>query len=301
MANAGTAALATLIIATQARAIHPQDKSNLRSAPKFETASVKPATGCGEGGGVPRLGISASPGRLSIKCQTVDFLIRQAYLANGRDPLFVSTTLYGQPIQGTPAWSNSERYTIDAKVEGPQSRETMLGPMLQALLEERFKLKIHRETREVAVYELMAGKDGPKLQAAEQRGCVPFDADKLDPPRGTHTCGVLLRSVNPAVPTALYGATMTDLCRGLSHLLGREVVDRTGIAGVYDIRLELSRADLFPLARSVSSDPDAPASASEPSGSSIFRALQTLGLKLESGRGPGEFFVIDHVERPSAN
>jgi uncharacterized protein (TIGR03435 family) len=51
----------------------------------------------------------------------------------------------------------------------------------------------------------------------------------------------------------------------------------------------------------VSSDPDAPASASEPSGSSIFRALQTLGLKLESGRGPGEFFVIDHVERPSAN
>jgi uncharacterized protein (TIGR03435 family) len=295
LASAGTAAVAMLIAATQARATYAQ------GAPKFETASVKPVTGCGEGAGVPRLGISASPARLSIKCQTVDFLIRQAYVANGRDPLFVSSKLYGQQIKGGPAWISSERYTIDAKAEHPQSRETMLGPMLQALLEDRFKLKIHRETREVAVYQLTAGKGGPKLQAAEERGCAPFDAEKLDPPQGTHLCGVLLRSLNPAVPTALYGATMVDLCRGLSQLLDREVVDKTGISGVFDIRLELSRADLFPLARRVSSDPDAPASASEPSGSSIFRALQTLGLKLESGRGPGEFFVIDHVERPSAN
>ncbi len=290
-----------LIAATQARPLHAQAEPTARSAPKFETVSVKAATGCGEGDGVPRLGISASPGRLSIKCQTVDFLIRQAYLANGRDPLFVSTMLYGQAIQGSPAWIHSERYAIDAKAVPPENRETMLGPMLQALLEDRFKLKIHRQTRDVAVYELTAGKGGPKLQAAAERGCVPFEADKLDPPRGTHACGVLLRSLNPAVPTALYGATMTDLCRGLSRLLDREVVDKTGIPGLFDIRLELSRADLFPLARSVSSDPAAPASASEPSGSSIFRALQTLGLKLESGRGRGEFLVIDRVQRPSAN
>ena len=153
----------------------------------------------------------------------------------------------------------------------------MLGPMLQALLEDRFKLTIHRESKAVAVYELTAGKGGPKLQTAKERSCVPFEADGLDPPQGTHLCGVLLRSLNPAVPTGLYGATMVDLCRGLSRLLGREVVDKTGLPGVFDIRLELSRADLFPLARGVSSDPDAPASASEPSDSSIFRALQTLG------------------------
>jgi uncharacterized protein (TIGR03435 family) len=70
---------------------------------------------------------------------------------------------------------------------------------------------------------------------------------------------------------------------------------------VFDVRLELSTADLFPLARIVPSDADAPASATDPSGSSIFTAVQKLGLKLESGRGSGHFLVIDNIERPSEN
>ena len=162
----------------------------------------------------------------------------------------------------------------------------MLGPMMQPLLEDRFKMKVHRESKEVPVYELTVTKGGPKLQASTETGCVAFDADKeLSLPQGKHFCGVLIRSVNPSVPTALYGATMADLCRGLTRLVGREVVDKTGIAGAFDIRLELSRADLFPLARMVPSHGDAPASATDPSGSSIFSAMQKLGLKLELGKG----------------
>jgi uncharacterized protein (TIGR03435 family) len=210
--------------------------------------------------------------------------------------------MYNQSIKGSPTWINSERYTIDAKADGPQSRETMLGPMMQKLLEDRFKLKIHCETKEVPVYELTVAKGGPKLQVSRETGCVPFDADKeVSIPQGKHLCGVLIRSVNPSVPTALYGATMSDLCRGLSRLVGREVIDKTGIGGVFDIRLELSTADLFPLARRVPSDGDAPASATDPSGSSIFTAVQKLGLKLESGRGSGHFLVIDSIERLSEN
>ena len=297
----GAVAAAVLLAATSGLPIRAQDHSPTRATAQFETVSVKPATGCSEGSDGPRLGISTAPGRLSIRCQTVDFLIRQAYLANGRDPLFVSTTLFGQPLQGSPAWIRSERYAIDARAGRPANRETMLGSMMQALLEDRFKLKIHRQTKEVQVYELTVARGGPKLQAAKEGNCVAVDPEKRDPPRGTHSCGVLIRSVNPSVPTALYGATMADLSRGLSRPLDRDVIDRTGITGVFDIQLELSPADLFPLAHAVSSDPNGPVSASDPSGSSIFRAIQKLGLKLESGKAPAEFLVIDHVERPSRN
>lgn len=304
LAIVGMVALGVCIIAGMSSAlpIQAQRQSALAATPRFDVASIKPSSGCEENAGGPRLGIGTSPGRLSIRCQTVDVLVRMAYLATGRDPLFISPETYNQEIKGSPAWIKSARYTIDAKAEGSQSRETMLGPMMQTLLEDRFKLKVHRESKEVPVYELTVTKGGPKLQASTEAGCVAFDADKeLSLPQGKHFCGVLIRSVTPSVPTALYGATMADLCRGLTRLVGREVIDNTGIAGAFDIRLELSRADLFPLARMVPSDGDAPATATDPSGSSIFTAIQKLGLKLEPGKGTGRFLVIDHIERPSAN
>jgi uncharacterized protein (TIGR03435 family) len=272
---------------------------------RFEVASVKPAGNCVGGGGL-RLGIGASSGRLSIKCQTVDFLLRQAYLANGRDPLFVDSQIYIQPIKGSPAWVTSERYTIDAKAEGTAARETMLGPMLAALLEDRFKLKIHRERREAPIYVLTVAKGGPRLEPAQDGRCTQFDADKPDPPQGLHICGILIRSVKPGdVPASFFGATMGDLCRGLSRVLSREAVDKTGIAGRFDIRLDVSQADLFPraavLARENPGDPDAPAVASDPQGSSLFAAIQKLGLKLEPSKGLVESIVIDRIERPSEN
>ena len=273
-------------------------------ARNFEVASIKPAIDCHPSGpGDPPNGISTSPGRLSMRCQTVDGLIRRAYLANGREPVTMSIQRFRQPIKGSPPWINSERYAIEARTESPQSRQTMLGPMMQALLEDRFKLKTHLETREVPVYELTVAKGGIKVEAATGEKCQPLDLEVVRSiPAGTHTCGLLMRSVNPAVPAALDGGTMTDLGNMLSTMLDRDVIDKTGVAGVFDFRLELSHCDQFPVSCvAQSSDPAAPPSAPLPQGASIFQSLQKLGLKLESGKAPVEFLVIDHVEKPSGN
>jgi len=121
-----------------------------QSGTRFEVVSVKPRAECSEGSG-PRFGIRVSPGSVSVACQTVDFLIRLAYLAKGRDPLFISTRTYAQAVQGSPAWLSSEHYAIDAKTDSPQSRDTMLGPMMRALLEDRFRLRAHFEAREAPI------------------------------------------------------------------------------------------------------------------------------------------------------
>ena len=245
----------------------------------FEVISVRPC-GNGEGQGGDRIGLSTTPGKLSIRCQTVDFLIRQAYLANGRDPLFVNPPFYNQPIKGTPSWATSSRYTIQANAAGLPNREIMLGPMMRTMLEGRFKLRTHRELKEVPVYTLTVAKGGPRLQQTKEGGCFKFDADNPQPPQGLHICGILIRSVNPALPPAsFYGATIADLCTGLSRVLNREVIDKTGISDRFDIGLKLSNADLFPraaiLARNTSpNNPDAPADAAEPQGTSVSRSLK---------------------------
>lgn len=267
------------------------------AATNFEVASIKPAASCGEGRNGPRLGITSSPGRLIIRCQTVDFLIRQAYLANGRDPLFIGSWLFQQPIRGGPAWSTSTLYSIEAKAEGVPSRETMLGSMMRGLLENRFKLKVHRETRAVPVYELTVANGGPRLEPAKQGGCVPLDLENMDPPPGKHSCGIPIRSLKGSGPAiAFYGATLADVSRGIASFVGREVVDKTGVAGAFDVRMEISPADLFPGSGGRGlTDPDATP------GPSIFDAIHKLGLNLESGKASREFLVIDHVEKPDGN
>ena len=82
---------------------------------------------------------------------------------------------FGQPIKRSPAWLRSDRYTIDARAAGPESIAMMRGPMMQALLEDRFKLKIHREDREVPVYELTLAKGRSKLRRAKEGSCIPQD------------------------------------------------------------------------------------------------------------------------------
>lgn len=296
--------------------------------PKFEVASIKPCRdqnavpggrGEGQGGG----GIRSSPGRVVLECQTVATMIQSAYrdFANGMPPpIDVTTGLperglmsrrqREQSIKTSSAWIRSDRYTVDAKAEGARTREMMLGPMMQALLEDRFKLKIHRETIKIPVYALTVDKKGPKLQSAKEGSCITVKdilakgpspeprPGQLPPP----LCDAMSRSKDGA--TNWYRATMASLCRDLSLLLDRDVIDKTGIAGVFDIHLELSPTDYgnFPVASSsVLTDPASPARATDPVGSSIFAAVTTLGLKLKSAKGPGEFLVIDHVEKPSEN
>jgi uncharacterized protein (TIGR03435 family) len=202
---------------------------------------------------------------------------------------------------GGPAWINSESYNINAKAQGNASKEMMLGPMLQALLVDRFGLKVHRETRIVPAYALTVAKSGPKLQRAKE-GCTPIDPAK--PPAALQPgqkklCGSPANGMiggKSSITLVAHGLNLNEFSRSLASIMGRPVVDKTEIAGRFDFDLEFlpdeSSAGLR--IRLASSD--------SPNATSIFTAIQEqLGLKLESTRGPGEFIVIDQVERPSEN
>src|SRR5262249_25279795 len=122
--------------------------------PKFEVASIRPCTenlapGMRSGGGGP---LSTSPGHLSVNCQTVKGLIQAAYVIFATGSRRSLDTLQSTTIEGGPDWITTERYTIEAKAEGEPTSVVMHGPMLQALLEDRFKLRIRHETRDVPVY-----------------------------------------------------------------------------------------------------------------------------------------------------
>ena len=144
-------------------------------------------------------GENLSPGRLRLGCSvsTVKGLVQMAYVlfANGHvNPPWTGSV----PVNGGPAWINSDRYEIDAKAESPQSQGMMHGPMLQTLLEDRFKLKVHRETGEVPVYELTVAKGGIKMQHLKERSCTPVDFEFLtqfpppplpELPKGQEYCG----------------------------------------------------------------------------------------------------------------
>lgn len=206
LAVAGMAALAVPIVvdimnAPSIRAQSPQAKSGGATTPKFEVVSVTPCEAFR-----PRTIANLSPGRFHSGCTTVQRFIQQAYglFANGHENLLSSVT-----ITGGPAWTDSDFYQIDAEAEGNQSQAMMNGPMLQALLEDRFKLKIHRETREVPVYALTVATGAPKLQPF-QGTCIPWDSSNFyHPPPPPLRCGVSRLTSNGL---DMNGWTMADLC-----------------------------------------------------------------------------------------
>jgi uncharacterized protein (TIGR03435 family) len=296
------------------------------SKPQFEVASIKICTDkmvpAGRSGGRPRW----SPGRLSIACATVADLIRWAYLAypdgkpwrktvipgmvNEEYPP-VSNRLLKQSIKGSPSWIESDRYWIEAKKEGTSTEATMVGPMMQALLEERFRLKIHKETRELPVYELTVAKGGSKLQVTQQGSCVFADADHpLSYPPPPRICGGITGNLTGWDG---YGATMTTLCIVFSDLVDRDVIDKTGITGIFDFHFDVDMALLrSEVSREATTAMPILSERDDDSGgltdawrSAFFNAFQSaipkLGLKLQPAKAMGEFLVIDHVERPSEN
>ena len=269
--------------------------SRAQPIPKFDVAAIKPcedtSTGRRGKGGTG----SWSPGRLTVNCQTVMSLIQRAYVnfANGRVHIWPPLLA----IEGGPAWINSASYQIEAKSETSAGKGMMNGPMLQALLEDRFRLRAHRETREMPVYALTVAKGGPKLQLFREGSCVPLDLEKpLSVPDGDPLfCGM---SEVTTKGYKLYRTTLAEFATEFSDRLDRPVIDKTGIAGVFNIDLDLTGADLH-LANSGANDL-AP-SDDYPVFDAVRNALRKLGLNLESTKGPGEFLVIDRVERPSAN
>jgi uncharacterized protein (TIGR03435 family) len=283
--------------------------------PRFEVASIRrcnggdpSAKGGGRGGAGPTDGAS-SPDRLRLNCQPVRNFVRAAYVLNGK-----FNPLARLPIEGGPGWIDTDRYQIVAKAEGAPGQETMRGPMLRALLEERLKLKVHREVREVPVYALTVAKKGPKLEPFKEGSCMLLDFSKPPALPGAGEkflpfCGLALRKRNGVnVSWEVRGGSLDDLSAALSFDLDRTVINRTGITGKFDFHLEFAPDETTTGLNALRVEGGEPAfpqpgTASDPSGgTSIFTAIQgQLGLKLEATKGPREFLIIDRVERPSAN
>jgi uncharacterized protein (TIGR03435 family) len=257
--------------------------------PKFEVASIKPCKADGADGGVRTGNFNGtSPARLLANCLSVKSLIQAAYLLNA-DGHYNRLDLLGMPIEGMPDWAQTDRYNIEAKPEGAPAEYMMKGPMLQALLEDRFQLKIRRETRQVPVFNLVVAKGGPKLQPFDGSCISVSDFAKPSPLGNPGNCSNV---------AGVSGSNLTRSWRGISidnfvaailgkGITGRTVINKTGIAGLFDIHLEFTQEQNL-------DKPDA--------GPSIFTALQEqLGLKLEPAKGPSDFVIVDHVERPSEN
>jgi uncharacterized protein (TIGR03435 family) len=256
---------------------------------EFEVASVKQTAGS-DG----RSLLQAVQGRLIMTNLALRRLILIAY------------DLQDYQLSALPSWADSEHYDIQAKADGNPSVRQMEGPMLQAILEDRFKLAIHRETRQLPVYELAVGKAGAKLQPTKEGSCTPYLVDSAPPAPAPGQpqlsfCGFhaglddgLNRTLEgQAITMALLASTLS---RSYTARLGRNVIDATGLTGAYDVHLKWAIDSL-----AAPAGPDA-TPASDGAGPSIFTALQEqLGLKLESAKGPVEVLVIDHIERPSAN
>jgi uncharacterized protein (TIGR03435 family) len=277
------ALLGTLRLQSQAPTTTPSDPhkpSDAAVVPKFDVASIKPTAPDQE-----NTMLMFTPDGISIHGVPVKMLVRETF------------GIEDDRIVGEPGWTKSTRFDIEAKVNAEDApklkalkidqRRTMLLP----LLEERFGLKYHHETRELPMYSLVVAKSGLKMKES-----APDDPAAKDKPRGH-----MLRYDGPGHIEST-GTTVEMLSHILSRELGRSIVDHTGLKGPYDYELKWTPADAPP--PTAGGDSGAPKSDGEGdvSGPSLFTALEEqLGLKLESTKGQVDVVVIDHLDMPSAN
>ena len=223
-------ALATFAVAAALAArVSAQDRPSARV---FEVAAIKPHNPADTGGG-----FSFQHGRLTVSNTFFKILVMSAY------------DVKDFQIFGGPNWIDSERFDILARAPDDSDHRD-LNPMLQALLADRFKLALHRETRETSVYSLVLAKNGPKFQRSAP------DAQRS-------------MRMGPAGMSATK-MSIHNFADTLSGYVRRSVIDKTGMQGDFDFKFDWSPQD--------------------PNSPSIFTALQEqLGLKLQAEKGLVEF------------
>jgi uncharacterized protein (TIGR03435 family) len=304
---------------------------NADKALTFDAASVKPATlPAPDGRGrVTMAGPSGGPGTNDPGRIRYPYMSLKNLLMNAYD-------VKSFQIQG-PAWLDTERFDVNATMP-PETTREQFRVMLQNLLAERFKLTLHRETRELPMYSLAVAKNGPKLKQSEPVSPARESADAAPPsplgmqpkigpdgfpvfqlPAGGR--GGLFMMMMPG-RARLVGQqqTMLDLANRLTTQLSRPVSDATGLTAKYDFTLTFSpegmnaptpqmgaggvMVSVAPPSPSGAAAGAAPASPSEAeTPPDIFRAVKDqLGLTLEPKKGPVELIVIDHIEKtPTEN
>jgi uncharacterized protein (TIGR03435 family) len=254
--------------------------------PAFELASIRPCEKT-----VPGAALSVSPGRLSLPCWPVHRLVWEAYriYADGTNAFMIQPPAF---MQDVPQMS-SDMYSIEAKANSPRSMAMMRSPMMQRLLEERFHLRMHRETREVPVYLATVGRDGHTLKATAPGSCDDTEVNDIagflaEPSTSKPHCGILTPPKRNGSHYVMdeHGISLAAFFK-VFNIGGLPLIDNTGVTGTFDIHFEWDYS---------------PAEGDGPPDLSIVSSFRRqLGLELHAGKGPREFFVVDHVERPTEN
>jgi len=268
--------VAGILHATPNRAVS-QAQNTIATTPAYATVSITPNQSSSY-----RVGLMFAPGGFTSKNASLQQVIRAAY------------GVEDDRISGAPAWLESEKYDVEAKVSASGSddlrnlsvdqRISDQKSMLQALLADRLKLALHRETRDLNVYALVIAKNGPKLQESKPGDTYPNGfkgPDGIARPSGIHFDGQKLIA---------QGVPIGPLLFHLSRQLHRTILDETALSGTYDFTLKLP--DGVPLGIDNAPPPESYAPA-------VSAAIdEQLGLKLEPKNVPLEVLVIDHVEKP---
>lgn len=237
----------------------PQQQTSSTQAFRFDAVTIKPDD-------AGRSHLRLTPDSFSMGGMPAWILIRSAY-----------GVLLENQVEGLPGWAKSENIAVEAKIDPETTaalnklpgaeRWKQMQLMLQAMLADRFALKVHRDSRDLPIYVLTVAKNGSKMQktaADGSGGNAKYNTDKI----------------------TAHATSVEALAANLSFTVGREIVNKTGLEGGYDFTLDFA--------------PDG----ADPSDTrpSIFTALEEqLGLKLEPARGPVDVIVVDHIERATAN
>jgi uncharacterized protein (TIGR03435 family) len=251
------------------------------NAPAYDVVAIKPNKS-----GTNSIRVSITADRYLATNVSLKLLIQYAYNLKTDDL-----------ISGLPGWTNSPRFDVEAKMDADAVTAQRKLPgeegtaqrrlMMRSLLADRFRLKVHDESKELPIYALVVAKGGFKLKDADPNDTY---SNGIKGPDGVSHAGMMRTHDGQLTAQAV---PISNLVNNLSLQLHRQVVDQTGLTGKYDFALQWS-PDEIP-----SEQRDA---AGTSSGPSIFTALQEqLGLRLESSKGLVDTIVVDHVEIPSEN
>jgi uncharacterized protein (TIGR03435 family) len=281
MAKITSASILLFIAATVLSQTSPAAK------PSFEVASIKPAAP-----GITRRFITSTESGMFIATNyPLKGLVGYAYSAR-------SFQLFGGN-----GWMETDGWEVEARAPSdniPSQRElgdvthpTKMGLMVQSLLEQRFKLRSHHETRELPIYELVVVRGGSKVKLSDDQG--PLVPDSTPPERTPEGLPRLRRgSSSIRFGTAREFSSLAIPFSGFVNMLvneiGHPVIDKTGLQGLYDINMKWAP------------DTPTPPGATPPTEAYIFTAItEQLGLRLVSTKGPVDVVVIDSAEKPTPN
>ena len=236
------------------------------AAPAFDVASIKPSDPADR-----RMYVDAtSGGKLTARNVSLTWLVQFAY------------QLESYQLSGGPGWMQTSRYDVTARAADSTAATDQIRRVTQALLADRFALKVHTESKDLPIYRLIiAAKPGKELHKAT--ACAAPECPAFD---------MLIGGQITA-----RGVTMEDFAHAMTDLTSRPVRNQTALAGQYDFRLSWTPDDATPGAVGPRGSP-----APDQTLASVFTALtEQLGLKLQSDKGPVDVYVIDHAEKPSEN